>query len=623
MPTSNGRPPAGVASPAYAARNRLGGAGQQAAPNSQWVFVESGGPAVFYGNATESVTETPFQPPRPAPELLRRWQIGVRDGYNKAERKRIARELIAEQVDETQRPSGRYAEFLYDVVAYKAARDGGKKRGELMAAILKGKITQDHQRMYAALRTGERERLEYNLRADNNTAAFQPAGREFFICAFSHTICSSSTATYSRFADAWVSPDGLTAAFRRSEVMNDWLPRHVAQRCVASIDQYQQNAWDWIDGDVARDLGYRWIDRVSCWVPEAVAEELGLSLLNEDGEAIGGYHSSRHVVGKIPSKVYDKRKLPLRMGLELEVEAKGSHHPETIAQEWLKKFGVIEIDGRKHRYCATEHDGSLTNGFECVTGYTGLDVHAVALLPLKDKPFADSLRSHETTTCGLHVHIDRVNMTPLHAFKLNLFINSSKNAKLVHAVARRYNHDRYAAIANKERDAAIMGEYVRMVRRDNGITGTANLRERREFSQLMKSRYREIIGSANGSRYQAVNFANRNTVEFRLFRGTLRYETIMACLEFTRAAWLFSYQLSKNEMTTEAFLKFICDPANRPDTKFLREYLTLKGFDTKERSAYTIPATRLGDVVIAAEDPAINLPAPKANKLHQLQAVAA
>lgn len=34
-------------------------------------------------------------------------------------------------------------------------------------------------------------------------------------------------------------------------------------------------------------------------------------------------------------------------------------------------------------------------------------------------------------------------------------------------------------------------------------------------------------------RYTAVNLMPENTIEFRIFRGTLRYETFMATIEFT------------------------------------------------------------------------------------------
>lgn len=572
--------------------------------------------------------------PKPSTPFIDFFRRLAADGHTKNERKSRVKQYVAEKVDESNRTNGRYADSLYDPAAYKQQYDGGKLFGKITGGLIKDSIDPALAAKLQAIGDSARNSLCSRMRhmlGDANGNVFNSKNRKWFVCRYANQILPVSEGTWSETAGVWVSQHGLQTSFHRSTVQNGWVLRERCHRFAPTVARYQVGEWDWIDRDFAREAGiYRFIERHSAWVPEAIVEELGLSLLNEDGNAIGGYHSSRNVVGKIPSAQYDGRKLPLLMGLELEVEATGLYSPESVAHKWLKMMGIVQIGDKKHRYCATEHDGSLSNGFECVTGYTGLDVHAKALAPLKDRPFRDDLRSHETTTCGLHVHIDRMNMTPLHAYKLNLFINDKANQKLMYAIARRYNHDRYAAMAPKEGDAKIMGDYVRRLREAHpgtlaarAMPGVAGLKARRDYSALMRARYKDIIGSANGSRYQAVNFSNRNTVEYRLFRGSLRYETIMACLEFTRASWLFAYQLSKNEMTTEAFLKFICEPANRPDTKFLREYLTLKGFDTKERTEYEVPKTRLQQVIIEAEDPALNLPAPKKNKLYQPQAVAA
>jgi hypothetical protein len=88
----------------------------------------------------------------------------------------------------------------------------------------------------------------------------------------------------------------------------------------------------------------------------------------------------------------------------------------------------------------------------------------------------------------------------------------------------------------------------------------------------------------NRDRYEALNFKNANTIEFRLFKGSLVYSTIMSCLEFTYATWFFCRDASTKNLTTENFLKFICANENRGDTKFLRAYLKNKGFDLPEKS---------------------------------------
>ena len=571
--------------------------------------------------------------PRPKPYLSTPLQKFFRamhaEGLNKTERKLRFKQYVSDVVDEIDRPSGRLGDHVFDAAAYSLERAKLKSMGAVITGLIKDDFT-DAQLVEFRQLTDSVRRDIFSMVLDactDDRKLTSGENRKFFFCASSHFVTKTAEAKYSRFHNCWISPDAWGMGnYVKSKAMDDYLSHDVAQRFYTSAEGIRVGAFDWVTNDYAADNGFQWVERHSGWLPLEVFEAMGYTLFSPGNDGpIGGYHSSRQVVGKIPSKMYDSRKPPLRMGLELEMEnATANQHSSDLALAWLKKFAIVEIDGRKYRYCACEHDGSLNNGFECVTGYTGIDVHAHALAALKDNPFKGKLKSHDTTTCGLHVHIDRANITPLHAYKLNLFVNAKENLTLIHAIARRYNHDRYAAMAPKHGDSRVMGDYVRRVRDDLiQRKGVDNRKTRQEFSQLMKTRYREVIATANGTRYQAINFSNRNTVEFRLFRGSLKYETVMSCLEFTRAAWLFSYERSKAEMTSAEFLKFICRDDNRQDTKYLREYLTLKGFDTKERTVYTLPDKRLSQAMVEAEDAALGLPKPKANKLYQPQAVAA
>jgi hypothetical protein len=84
-------------------------------------------------------------------------------------------------------------------------------------------------------------------------------------------------------------------------------------------------------------------------------------------------------------------------------------------------------------------------------------------------------------------------------------------------------------------------------------------------------------GKANGDRYEAVNVTGSETIEFRIFRGSLRYESIMAALEFVNAVLDFCTPGVTSIMDFNAlgFKKFIMQDSNRTDTKYLRSYLSL------------------------------------------------
>jgi Putative amidoligase enzyme len=267
---------------------------------------------------------------------------------------------------------------------------------------------------------------------------------------------------------------------------------------------------------------------------------------------IGSRHSSKRRLGHIPSN-FDKRKPRVLLGLELEMEISESLDLGEKAGELLECIGSVTspIDNSIYQYCLLEEDGSINNGFEMVTGFTGLDIHRKQLGFFRKK--FSGAKSHNTTTCGLHVHICKSDMSMLHAAKMILFINDPCNASLVKTIARR-DASNWAKIQNKKDDKHWLKDALR------------------SGSKADKLRH------LNNDRYEALNFQNDRTIEFRIFKGTLKYSTIMACLEFTYACWFFCRDTSQARLTTSEFLQFICLENNRKDTSYLRAYLGEKGF---------------------------------------------
>jgi hypothetical protein len=284
-------------------------------------------------------------------------------------------------------------------------------------------------------------------------------------------------------------------------------------------------------------------------------------------EHIGSYHSSKRNLGHIPSS-YDMRSPRVLLGLELEIEVSDDYDKDGRAGLLLDNMSDYrDEDGIRHTYCLMEEDGSLDNGFEMVTAYTGLDVHKAQLQYFKNR--TAGLTSHDTSTCGLHVHVCKSSMTTLHAAKMVLFINDPDNIGLVKAIARRSDAS-YSKIKNKKDDKHWLKDSV--------------------HSSKDKD---EQIRRMNSDRYEALNFKNDRTIEFRLFKGTLKYETMIACLEFSFACWHFTASASTSELTTGKFLEFICMPEHRKDTRFLRAYLKEKGYalaDNLRQTAKPVPA---------------------------------
>jgi hypothetical protein len=351
--------------------------------------------------------------------------------------------------------------------------------------------------------------------------------------------------------------------------------RHESFFCCEDCDTFfnMEASTTAYDGDIrvcedCLDEHYTYSDRRDTYISNTdYEEEQDEDEEEREYEHIGGYHSSKRNLGHIPSS-YDMRAPRVLLGLELEMEVHDDYDKDIRAGLILEGISDFrDEDGIRHTYCLMEEDGSLDNGFEMVTAYTGLDVHKNQLQYFKQR--TKGLKSHDTSTCGLHVHVCKSSMTTLHGAKLVLFINDPANKDLIKSIARR-DASGFSKFQNKKDDK-------------HWLKDSVNSSKERGY-QLCR---------LNSDRYEALNFRNEKTVEFRLFKGTLKYETMISCLEFAFACWHFTASASANELTTEKFLEFICLPENRKDTRFLRAYFKEKGYkladNLRKTSAPALP----------------------------------
>lgn len=248
-------------------------------------------------------------------------------------------------------------------------------------------------------------------------------------------------------------------------------------------------------------------------------------------EVIQSYHSSKRNQRVQPDDWTSLNKRYL--GVELEVEvASGDRH--TAAE----RINDVVNDGEVGRKVFFEADGSLNNGFEVISQPMSLPAQTQLWQWLKEKSLIRGLKSHNTTTCGLHVHVSKQNLTSLQIAKIVTFVNSPVNEDFIKALARRY-----------------------------GQAGTGYCR--------IKDKSK--IGSAHQSqdRYEAVNVTNRHTIEFRIFKGSLKYESVISAIEFANAMIEFTKPYSGygcRDLTAECFMDFISKKMPS-ETKTLREYI--------------------------------------------------
>lgn len=230
------------------------------------------------------------------------------------------------------------------------------------------------------------------------------------------------------------------------------------------------------------------------------------------------------------------------LGVELEIDDGG-----TSVQN-AKKLLSIANRNAEHLYIKT--DGSLDCGLELVTHPMSLDyhLHHMPWAELLQAALACDYRSHQTGTCGLHVHISR------DAFGSTYHAQELAIARLLYFVEKFWS------------------ELLRFSRRtERQINRWAT----RYGLQLSPKAVMETAKDSHAGRYTAINLTNRNTIEIRIFRGTLRLNTLFATLQLVNAMCDAALFLSDEELQLLSWHDFL-DRLHEPE---LIQYL-------KERNLY-------------------------------------
>ncbi len=209
----------------------------------------------------------------------------------------------------------------------------------------------------------------------------------------------------------------------------------------------------------------------------------------------------------------------LYQGVELEIEMKregvDANNHARLFNKWLKANGMDNAI-----YC--KHDGSLENGYEVVSHpHTSQGRHKhlnwYAILKYLRENGADSEGFAST---GLHIHVSKSALTWQDILKLKLFFYH--NQEFVQKIGGR-GHNSYC-----------------------------------RFEEMPLDRYKRLFREhgtgydASYDRYYAINVnTNRRkpTVEFRIFKGTLKYQDFISRLQFVEAACEWMKEASVNTLT--------------------------------------------------------------------------
>ena len=190
----------------------------------------------------------------------------------------------------------------------------------------------------------------------------------------------------------------------------------------------------------------------------------------------------------------------LFLGIEVEVETnKDRGYDERCAKEVTEYFKSLDLG----EFFYIKHDGTV-EGFELVT-------QPATLRYMHEKiPWNTILKwfvskgytSYKTGNCGLHIHMNKKFFTPLDIHKLRLFFSTNK-AYIYKFSKRQGFNDKYC--------------------------------QYEDFSFGIKEFITE--GKKQEGKYWAIRTrpTKKDTVELRVFRGTLSYPRFLASLQFTDA----------------------------------------------------------------------------------------
>ena len=189
----------------------------------------------------------------------------------------------------------------------------------------------------------------------------------------------------------------------------------------------------------------------------------------------------------------------LYFGMEIEIDGAGEDG------SYATKFK--EIMGEAVYF---KHDGSLDNGFEIVTHpmhFKAIEERKEDFKAMFDKAVSYGYKSHDTSTCGLHVHMSS------HYFK------EEDRVKLVYIVEKFW--DKFVTFSRRK-----VSNLDRWAKR----YGSEEV-ESIEGMDIKTNAKRKLHDYKAHDRYMAINLTNESTIEMRMFRGTLNIDTFMATIQ--------------------------------------------------------------------------------------------
>ena len=226
-------------------------------------------------------------------------------------------------------------------------------------------------------------------------------------------------------------------------------------------------------------------------------------------------------------------------GVELEIA--GSGEDDCYAEEFLEILNRSQVE--EHAYI--KHDGSLDEGMEIVSHPMTLEYHknSVNWGEFMERAVKRGYRSHQTSCCGLHVHVSR------EAFGHTRQQVDYNVAKVLYFIELHWN------------------EIFKFTRRteSNIVRWAAPYGYEKKADDILKK------AKSDCNRYHSINLQNCHTVEFRMFRGTLKYNTFIATLQLVNKVIDVAISYSEESLSKLSWSDFVKDITEPELIQYLKE----------------------------------------------------
>ena len=156
----------------------------------------------------------------------------------------------------------------------------------------------------------------------------------------------------------------------------------------------------------------------------------------------------------------------------------------------------------------------------------------------------DSLQSYNTSTCGMHIHINREAFTDHHLFKFISFIHEYKSFIYLISQRKKVNElNHYSKFNNAFKDRAKKSMVDSIKNKKSDYTNNGH-------------KYRTHSTTRFGDKYVPINLQHSNTVEVRVFKGNLMEESIRKNFEFVDSLYYFTKANPIYRLKLQEYLDF-------------------------------------------------------------------